>query len=574
MKKLKKWIALCLTLCCLMTLLPTTTVSAANGQKKLIALTFDDGPGPYTNRLLDGLAERNVHATFFVLGMRAEEYDETTRRIYAEGHQVAQHSYNHPTLTTQTDQEVRWQINHTKEILNDVLKQDFTYLVRPPYGDCNSRVLSLLEAPAIFWSIDPVDWRDRNAVTVRDRIVSNAYDGAIILCHDIYSTTVDGALMAIDTLKAEGYEFVTVNELFRRRGVTPQDGDRYSSCKPTGTQTEAVSAPTVSAELIDGRMKVKLTADPGAAIYYTLDGSEPAFYGTRYTEPFSYPAEATLKACAAYDLNGSRSETIAKKLDTLGIDPTVCVQDGKLVFTNQNENAGVYYTTDGTEPTTDSRCYTVPFACYDGVLRFCALGENVSTATQTIYVTAKGNLFWDVPNTSWYFHNVDTAVALGIFNGTGTYRFEPDTGLTRAMFVTTLYRLVKENGMDVSIKGTASFSDVPAGQWYTDAAMWASENGVVLGYEDGTFRPERSISREEMCAILDRLLMLLEVKTEGAPMSFADAGSISDWAKDSVARMSACGLIKGQGNNCFAPKATSTRAEAATVLLRIYDLIG
>ncbi len=551
-----------------------TTASAANGQKKLIALTFDDGPGPYTNRLLDGLAERNVHVTFFELGMRAEEYKETTRRIYAEGHQVAQHGYNHPTLTTQSDEQVRWQIDHTRDIINEALGQNFTYYVRPPYGDCNARVLSLLNAPAIFWSIDPVDWRDRNADTVRDRIVSNAYDGAIILCHDIYSTTVNGALMAIDKLKAEGYEFVTVSELFRRRGVTPQNGERYSSCKPTGTQTEAVSAPTVGAELIDGRMKVKLSADPGAAIYYTLNGSDPALYGTKYTEPFSYPAGATLKACAAFHLNGSRSETITKKLDSLGIDPIVSVQDGNVVFTNQNENADVYFTTDGTEPTTNSRCYTVPFACYDGVLRFCALGANVSTATQTIYVTANGNLFLDVPNTSWYFHNVDRAVALGIFNGTGTYRFAPDTGLTRAMFVTTLYRLVKEKGMDVSLKGTQSFSDVPAGQWYTDAAIWASENGIVFGYEDGTFRPERSISREEMCAILDRLLTLLEVKTDGTPMTFADAGSISDWAKDSVARMSACGLIKGQGNNRFAPKATSTRAEAATVLLRLYDLIG
>lgn len=573
MKKLKKWIALCLTLCCLMTLLPTT-VSAANGQKKLIALTFDDGPGPYTNRLLDGLAERNVHATFFELGMRAEEYDQTTRRIYAEGHQVAQHGYDHPTLTTQSDEKVRWQIDHTRDILNEILGQNFTYYVRPPYGDCNSRVLSLLNAPAIFWSVDPVDWRDRDADTVRDRIVSNAYDGAIILCHDIYSTTVDGALMAIDKLKADGYEFVTVSELFRRRGVTPQNGERYSSCKPTGTQAEAVSAPTVGAELIDGTIKVKLSADTGAAIYYTLDGSEPAFNGTRYTEPFTYQAGATLKACAAYNLNGGRSETVTKKLDSLGIDPTVCVQDGKLVFSNQNENAYVYYTTDGTEPSAGSQCYTTPFACYDGMLRFRALGANVSTATQTIYVTAKGNLFLDVPNTSWYFHNVDRAVALGIFNGTGTYRFDPDTGLTRAMFVTTLYRLVKGKGIDVSLKGTQSFSDVPAGQWYTDAAIWASENGIVLGYEDGSFRPERSISREEMCAILDRLLTLLEVKTDGTPMTFADAGSISDWAKDSVARMSACGLIKGQGNNCFAPKATSTRAEAATVLLRLYDLIG
>lgn len=548
--------------------------SAANGQKKLIALTFDDGPGSYTGRLLDGLAERNVHATFFEVGSRAETYDETTRRIYAEGHQVAQHGYDHPTLTTLSDEKVRWQINHTKDILNEALGQDFTYLVRPPYGDCNSRVLSLLNAPAILWSIDPVDWRDRNADTVRDRIVSNAFDGAIILCHDIYSSTVDGALMAIDKLQDAGYEFVTVNELFRRRGEALQNGERYYSCKPTGTQLEAVSEPTVSAQMLDGTIKVKLTADAGAAIYYTLDGSDPAFNGTRYTEPFSYKVGATLKACAAFDLNGSRSETVTKKLDSLGIDPTVSVKNGMLTFTNQNKNASVYYTTDGTEPTTNSKCYTTPLACFDGVLRFRALGTNVCTETQTIYVTVNGNLFWDVPNTSWYFSKVDRAVTLGIFNGTGTYRFDPDAGLTRGMFVTTLYRLVKAKGVAMSVEGTQSFADVPAGQWYTDAAIWAAENDIVFGYEDGTFRPERSISREEMCAILDRLLTVLGEKTDGTPKTFADEDDISDWAKDSVARMSACGLIEGQGENCFAPHATSTRAEAATVLLRLYDRIG
>lgn len=550
------------------------TVSAENGQKKLIALTFDDGPGAYTQRLLDGLAERDVHATFFELGMRAETYDETTRRIFSEGHQVAQHGYDHPQLTTLSDDEVRWQIDHTKDILNNVLGRSLTYLVRPPYGDCNSRVLSLLNAPAIIWSIDPVDWRDRNAYTVRDRIVSRAFDGAIILCHDIYSSTVDGALMAIDILKEQGYEFVTVNELYRRRGVALNNGEKYYSCKPTGTQIDPITAPTISTEIINGSAKVKLTAEAGTAIYYTTDGSDPAFKGKRYTAPFDYTVGMTVKACAAYNLNGSRSDTVTKKLDTLGIDPTVRVENGKIVFDNRNKNADIRYTTDGTEPNENSKCYSAPFECYDGVLRFRALGTNVCTAVKTIYVTKSGNLFWDVPNTSWYFDEVDRAVTMGLFNGTDVYRFSPDGEMTRAMFVTTLCRLMKSKGCYTPPQQTQSFTDVPAGQWYSEAAAWAAENNIVLGYGDGSFRPERTISREEMCVILDRLLNMIGKETDGTPKSFADADSISDWAKESVNRLSACGIVNGQSGNRFAPLSSSTRAEAATVLLRLRDLIG
>ena len=290
MKKCKRWIALCLTICCLMTLLPTTASAAEQRSKggKLIALTFDDGPGPYTNRLLDGLAQRDVHVTFFTLGMRVESYPDTIRRMYREGHQVAQHSYDHPQLSAKTNEEIRWQVSYTKDAINRVLDRNDTYLVRPPYGDYNGRVLSQLDAPAILWSIDPVDWRDRDAYTVRDRILSKAFDGAIILCHDIYSTTVDGTLMAIDELLSQGYEFVTVNELFRRRGVTLQSGCTYFSCKPNGEDLGAVSEPTFTAELVYGGTKLKLTADDGAQIYYTTDGSDPVANGKCYTAPFSY----------------------------------------------------------------------------------------------------------------------------------------------------------------------------------------------------------------------------------------------------------------------------------------------
>lgn len=112
--------------------------------------------------------------------------------------------------------------------------------IRAPYGNANKTVKSVVTAPLIYWSVDPEDWKYRNAETVRSNIEAGVFDGAIILVHDIYKTSVDGALAAIDDLLAEGYEFVTVQDLLLRRGVTPGGGDsllfgkkqRDQSCPP------------------------------------------------------------------------------------------------------------------------------------------------------------------------------------------------------------------------------------------------------------------------------------------------------------------------------------------------------
>jgi peptidoglycan/xylan/chitin deacetylase (PgdA/CDA1 family) len=209
---MKRWIAGILAMCCLMAVLPAQIFAAgstANVTKaveeaavpqasstKLIALTFDDGPGPYTQKLLDGLAKRGVKVTFFVQGCNAEVYSDTLKREYNDGHQVANHTYNHPQLTKQSDAKVIWQVTKNAGILDKACGSGTSYILRPPYGDYNSHVLSLIGCPAVTWSVDPVDWRDRNATTVSDRIVAGAFDGAIVLVHDIHSTSVTGALDA------------------------------------------------------------------------------------------------------------------------------------------------------------------------------------------------------------------------------------------------------------------------------------------------------------------------------------------------------------------------------------------
>lgn len=206
--------------------------SRAANSKKLIALTFDDGPGAYTNELLDGLAARNAKATFFCLGSCASRYPNVLKRIVNEGHQLANHTQNHENLNKLSADAIRREVEETNAILVAAGGEQ-TYYVRPPYGNANDTVKSVIHAPIITWSVDPEDWRYRNADTVCTNIVTHAFDGAIVLSHDIYKTTVQGALAAVDKLQAQGYEFVTVKELFSRYGVTPQNGVKYTKATPT-----------------------------------------------------------------------------------------------------------------------------------------------------------------------------------------------------------------------------------------------------------------------------------------------------------------------------------------------------
>lgn len=489
---MKKILSILLVLTCLLTCLPLTASASTGG--KLIALTFDDGPSAYTNTLLDGLVARGVKVTFFMLGQCAKYYPNTVRRVYDEGHQIAQHTYDHPALTTLSDEKIRWQIETTDAILDDILGQDLDYLIRTPYGDCSSRVLGLLGTPSIVWSVDSCDWQLLNAQKVCDQIVRNAFDGAIVLVHDIHKTSIPGALAAIDILLAQGYEFVTVSELFRRRGVSLDAGTNYYSCKPNGTDLGALK------------------------------------------------------------------------------EPNLTVQNGKLIFENIPAGATVRYTTDGSVPNHSSRAFLLPIELYEGTFRYYVETDGARTPRRSITISGRGNLFRDVLMTDWFYLAADRAVSLDLFRGTGNYAFEPQTGLTRAMFVTVLHRLMTQKGETTGTTAEADFPDLTQ-DWYLDAVSWAYGEGIVSGYEDGTFRPDRQITRKEMCVILNRTLAWLEQSAEPTTLTFTDTEEISDWALEAVMAVCSFGLIEGHPDGAFRPQDTATRAQAAVVLLRLYDLI-
>lgn len=180
---------------------------------KKIALTFDDGPHPYyTRQLLKGLREREVKATFFIIGKSVDAYPEIVKEIYEDGHLIGNHTYNHTQLTSQNAEKFKEEIIRTNEVIKEVTGED-TIFIRPPYGSWNKEFEKELNMFPVLWNIDPLDWCSSDASCIVRNVCSKVDEDDIILMHDQYKTTVTAALKIVDRLKEEGYEFVTVDEL-------------------------------------------------------------------------------------------------------------------------------------------------------------------------------------------------------------------------------------------------------------------------------------------------------------------------------------------------------------------------
>lgn len=178
-----------------------------------VALTFDDGPSPkYTPLLLDGLKERNVQATFFLLGKNVKENQKLVQRMQTEGHLLGNHTYNHVQLNKIPETTARQEILKTN---NEIYEATGNYpeYMRPPYGAWKKNMELCVEMLPVFWDIDTLDWKSQNVDAILKAAGEEPEDGSIILMHDEYQTSVEAALLLIDRLKEKGYEFVTVDEL-------------------------------------------------------------------------------------------------------------------------------------------------------------------------------------------------------------------------------------------------------------------------------------------------------------------------------------------------------------------------
>lgn len=225
---MKRFVIFLLCASFLFALCPALHAEAADeSDVKIAAFTFDDGPTrTITPKLLDALAERDVHVTFFVNGANAEHNPDIVLRAAAEGHQIANHTYAHKQLTALSNEQVIYEVNRTQNFLCELLGQN-DYLVRVPYGAISDRIKALIPYPLIFWSVDPTNGKVTPAGRMRDGIVKTAHDGAIILMHDTSTSNYEAAIAAIDILREKGYVFVTVDELFRLKGVTPAASTSY-----------------------------------------------------------------------------------------------------------------------------------------------------------------------------------------------------------------------------------------------------------------------------------------------------------------------------------------------------------
>ena len=194
---------------------PAVPAPAPTTGNKVIALTFDDGPGPYTAHLLDVLDQYGAKATFFLIGSKVSSQANVVRSIHARAHQLGNHSWSHPELPKLPVDQIAGEIDRT----NDAIKQATGVtpaILRPPYGAVNGVVLEQLRLrgmSSILWSVDTRDWADRNSDIVCSRAVAGARPGAVILMHDIHQTSVGAVPCILSALKQQGYSFVTVQGL-------------------------------------------------------------------------------------------------------------------------------------------------------------------------------------------------------------------------------------------------------------------------------------------------------------------------------------------------------------------------
>ena len=192
---------------------------------KCAALTFDDGPGYHTSRLLDILNAKNVKATFYILGVQIDKFPDEVARIDDEGHSIGNHTYNHPDLQTISADEVFAEIDKTQNKIYETSGQ-FPLTYRPPYGSSRS-IEEFYPFDEVLWNVDTKDWQHRNIDQTLSYATSNIEDGSIILMHDIHKSTVDAVPSIIDTLRSQGFTLVTVEDLL----INPPDVYQPSSQK-------------------------------------------------------------------------------------------------------------------------------------------------------------------------------------------------------------------------------------------------------------------------------------------------------------------------------------------------------
>ncbi|HEY2123005.1 MAG TPA: polysaccharide deacetylase family protein [Chthoniobacterales bacterium] len=233
-----------------------TTYFQARVDQPYIAMTFDDGPSAEnTPRLLEMLKQRNIKATFFLIGQNVAANPNIVKQILADGNEIGNHTWTHPQLSKLSDDKVTAEITKTQDAIKDASGYTPT-LLRPPYGAITGRqrewISSQFGLNVILWSIDPFDWKRPGAAVITQRILSQVRPGAIILSHDIHKQTVDAMPATLDGLIAKGYKFVTVSQLIALNKPKPpapvaaadSKAPKAKKTAPVSTANQRTTAPT------------------------------------------------------------------------------------------------------------------------------------------------------------------------------------------------------------------------------------------------------------------------------------------------------------------------------------------
>lgn len=198
--------------------------------KKMVALTYDDGPSIYTPKILKTLKENNAVATFFVVGSRVSTYKDHIKTANKLGCQIGNHSYNHKILTKVGASTIQKEITSTNDAVKKIIGES-PIIMRPPGGAVNNTVKENVGMPMIIWSLDTLDWKTRNAESTKKAVLERIKDGDIVLMHDLYDATATASQTIIPELIDRGYQLVTVSELAQCRGTKLKNGKSYFSIK-------------------------------------------------------------------------------------------------------------------------------------------------------------------------------------------------------------------------------------------------------------------------------------------------------------------------------------------------------
>ena len=203
-------------------------IDTTNGRKKMIAFTFDDGPGDYTKDLVDTLKINNSTATFFMLGNRMKYNQSAVLYTTNNGMEIGSHSYSHKNLDRISEAELEEEINSTTIIYNEITGKNIE-LFKPPYGNSKINVREKNPFAIIKWNIDTQDWLYRDSQHTYEHIITNACDGCIVLMHEIYKETLEAVKMSIPALQEMGYNIVSVSELASSKNIILIPGTLYRS---------------------------------------------------------------------------------------------------------------------------------------------------------------------------------------------------------------------------------------------------------------------------------------------------------------------------------------------------------